>query len=415
MAQDGVTLQATGSGLVKKHYVCELCGIEAPNFKNFKMHTAGKAHRAKVAAASAAKADAAAAAAGGSVAAAGPSGCTWHADMRQLSMFPMEHTILSTHTMVSDLEGEQLEAWRAYVRARNPGSAELVGIFEHVARAHPQHLRLKEFFETMEAYCKAAAHIARLQTEERDAARRAAKKAKRATAGGGGDGGGGGGGGEGGAPPPTPSSSSSSSSISTVYDMACGHGLFGILMAYRFQRVKVVCVDRQRRPAFDSVVEAFEARGEPADGSSGTPAGGGRRRVLPNLSFVEGDFTALGSGTPTTGGARKAEAAPLPADPAAYAAATETSPEGGPARDSAAAAPPPLPRGSFVASIHGACPGARARRSRPLQRSDTHPSTRDPSPCPSSPCHSSRRFSLQRAMRRRSSCCRWHRRRGGTG
>ena len=394
MAQDGVTLQATGSGLVKKHYVCELCGIEAPNFKNFKMHTAGKAHRAKVAAASAAKADAAAAAAGGSVAAAGPRGCTWHADMRQLSMFPMEHTILSTHTMVADLEGEQLEAWRAYVRARNPGSAELVGIFEHVARAHPQHLRLKEFFETMEAYCKAAAHIARLQTEERDAARRAAKKAKRATAGGdgGGDGGGGGGGGgEGGVLPPTPSSSSSS--ISTVYDMACGHGLFGILMAYRFQRVKVVCVDRQRRPAFDSVVEAFEARGEPADGSGGAPAGGGRRRVLPNLSFVEGDFTALGSGTATTGGARKAEAAPLPADPAAYAAATEASPEGGPAGDSAAVAPPPLPplpRGSFVASIHGACPEARARRSRPLQRSGTHPSTRAPSPCPS-PHHSSHR------------------------
>ena len=140
------TLRATGSGLVKKRYVCELCKIEVGNFKSFRSHTAGKAHRAKLLAAAGAASD-------GSNAASGvtPVAGHWHADMRQLSVFPMQHTILDPHTMVADLAGAERESWRAYVRARSPGSPELVAIFEHVAVAHPQHLRLKEFFETMEA------------------------------------------------------------------------------------------------------------------------------------------------------------------------------------------------------------------------------------------------------------------------
>ena len=129
------TLRATGSGLVKKRYVCELCKIEVGNFKSFRSHTAGKAHRAKLLAAAGAASD-------GSNAASGvtPVAGHWHADMRQLSVFPMQHTILDPHTMVADLAGAERESWRAYVRAR--GLA-LSGDFrlEHCSALRPtQHL-----------------------------------------------------------------------------------------------------------------------------------------------------------------------------------------------------------------------------------------------------------------------------------
>jgi len=45
--------------------------------------------------------------------------------------------------------------------------------------------------------------------------------------------------------------------IETVFDLACGHGLLGVMLAHRFQDLRVVCVDLERRPGFDSFVSCF--------------------------------------------------------------------------------------------------------------------------------------------------------------
>jgi hypothetical protein len=49
-------------------------------------------------------------------------------------------------------------------------------------------------------------------------------------------------------------------------------------MAYRFPSLPVVCVDRKRRPCFDSYLEAFVKHGK------GKP-------ITDNLRFIEGDVT----------------------------------------------------------------------------------------------------------------------------
>merc|ERR1712139_668315 len=69
--------------------------------------------------------------------------------------------------------------------------------------------------------------------------------------------------------------------IDTIYDLACGHGLLGALLAYRFPQKRVVCVDLQRRHSFGVLLSAFRQHGEIADGEEA---------VLGNLTFVEGDL-----------------------------------------------------------------------------------------------------------------------------
>lgn len=68
--------------------------------------------------------------------------------------------------------------------------------------------------------------------------------------------------------------------IDTIFDLACGHGILGILLAYRFPKRKVVCVDTSRRPVFDALLQGFNLHGVRLEGEPGP---------LFNLSFVEGD------------------------------------------------------------------------------------------------------------------------------
>ena len=74
--------------------------------------------------------------------------------------------------------------------------------------------------------------------------------------------------------------SQDSGAIGTIYDLACGHGLLGVLLAYRFDKLRVVCVDLEKRAGFYAIVSAFEKGGDKAKATE----------VLPNLSFVEGDI-----------------------------------------------------------------------------------------------------------------------------
>jgi tRNA1(Val) A37 N6-methylase TrmN6 len=49
--------------------------------------------------------------------------------------------------------------------------------------------------------------------------------------------------------------------VEIIYDLACGHGLLGVMLAHRFPRLRVVCVDLKRRPAFDHYLEVYRGFG----------------------------------------------------------------------------------------------------------------------------------------------------------
>jgi hypothetical protein len=107
--------------------------------------------------------------------------------------------------MVSALDAQRLDLLRSYV-AETAHSEVVADILIEVSRRHPKHLRVKELFETMESF-------ARIGQAIYDGYRQG--------------------------------------QVRRIYDLACGHGLLGILFAWRFKDVEVVCVDRERRDAFD--------------------------------------------------------------------------------------------------------------------------------------------------------------------
>merc|ERR1711924_115952 len=69
-----------------------------------------------------------------------------------------------------------------------------------------------------------------------------------------------------------------------IFDMACGHGLLGVLLAYRFPDVKVVCVDLEPRMCWEHYLEAWASEGLPASGHA-VP--------LDNLHFFQGDLASV--------------------------------------------------------------------------------------------------------------------------
>jgi SAM-dependent methyltransferase len=78
----------------------------------------------------------------------------------------------------------------------------------------------------------------------------------------------------------------SSNKIDTIYDLACGHGLLGILLAYRFPTKKVVCVDLEARDSFQAFRSAFHEIGESYK-EEATP--------LSNLEYREADLLSVES------------------------------------------------------------------------------------------------------------------------
>ena len=71
--------------------------------------------------------------------------------------------------------------------------------------------------------------------------------------------------------------------IDTIYDLACGHGLLGILLAYRFPTKKVICVDLEQRQSFYAFRDAFIAKGEPYK----------HQPILSNLEYREADLLTI--------------------------------------------------------------------------------------------------------------------------
>ena len=81
----------------------------------------------------------------------------------------------------------------------------------------------------------------------------------------------------------TRTGTSSKDNIDTIYDLACGHGLLGILLAYRFPTKKVICVDLEERESFHAFKAAFNELGESYKGAS----------PLSNLEYREANLLTV--------------------------------------------------------------------------------------------------------------------------
>ena len=140
-----------------------------------------------------------------------------------LDRFPMNPNV-----MVRDLDEERLDLLLTYV-AETGRSESLSAFISGVVDRHPKYLRVKELFETFEAYRRIGQAIYEQWRE---------------------------------------------GNVETIYDLACGHGLLGILLAWRFPALRVVCVDRERRPAFDHYLEIVREQAVPME----------------NVEYIESDF-----------------------------------------------------------------------------------------------------------------------------
>ena len=69
--------------------------------------------------------------------------------------------------------------------------------------------------------------------------------------------------------------------LERIVELACGHGLVGVLLAYRFRNLDVHLYDLSKRKTFDAFVRAFQAKGTLYPGDT---------QSLPNLHFHEEDL-----------------------------------------------------------------------------------------------------------------------------
>jgi hypothetical protein len=67
--------------------------------------------------------------------------------------------------------------------------------------------------------------------------------------------------------------------IETVYDLACGQGLVGVMLALRFSKLCVLSIDFERRNSFDAFVERWQGQVSAEDHH--------------RIRFVEGNFNAV--------------------------------------------------------------------------------------------------------------------------
>ena len=167
-----------------------------------------------------------------------------------LDKFDARDHSLDPHAFVADLDEERLHLIEdVYLPYLFPKScrAEVIGALKHVWTNHPKSLRVKEMFETLEAFRLIEKQISLLMARRRE-------------------------------------DQQEENQVTTIYDLACGHGLLGVVLAYRFADVRLVCVDMERRNCFDHYIEGFKLHGKAAKGED---------HPLSNLEFMEQDFTTL--------------------------------------------------------------------------------------------------------------------------
>jgi hypothetical protein len=176
---------------------------------------------------------------------------------------------------VEELAAPLLRHMEAYLALHERSCTGITAAFRWVWTNHPKSLRVKELFETVDAFVLLVRQISLLQA-------RAAATAPRAThskieSGNGND--------DNGAAAVGNSrvGDGNGKPIHRIYDLACGHGLLGVLLAIRFTDIEVVCVDLVRRDGFDHYSDAFRqtaagastATGSVADAANASAAGTG--------------------------------------------------------------------------------------------------------------------------------------------
>ena len=163
------------------------------------------------------------------------------------SSLPRSSSVIDSNSMVSDLSNESKQQLKAYISTRCPGSAEITDIVFWIAEKFPKQLRTKELCETIESVTLIGADINSLLCKEIDVTGERRKRM-------------------------------------TIYDLACGHALGGLLLSYRFPFLKVKCIDREKRECWSSYRAAFEKLGKKARETDNS--------VTVNISFIEGDITS---------------------------------------------------------------------------------------------------------------------------
>lgn len=159
--------------------------------------------------------------------------------MKELDAFPMRETCLQQNVLVADLsEALQQRLWLYVATMVMPDNPEVADALAACVRDAPTALRVKELCESIEAFAVLVAFLGTACAQQ-------------------------------------------GRSCCTIADLACGHGLVGIFLAYRFPHREVLCVDLAQRPAFASIVASFRAVAGKLKGW---------KAPLENLSFVEGSF-----------------------------------------------------------------------------------------------------------------------------
>lgn len=165
---------------------------------------------------------------------------TW--DDSEIGTFPMGTTRLDQHVMVGHLSASLKARFWRYLNDRfGAHSPEIGTIFHEIGIIAPECLRVKELFESIEAFIVISKFIVMAKAMGHN--------------------------------------------VDRIFDVACGHGLVGILLAYRFPAAEVVCIDRERRSAFNNFYAAWGAKGEKTEGCD---------HPLHNITFIEDDFTSIG-------------------------------------------------------------------------------------------------------------------------
>ena len=158
-----------------------------------------------------------------------------------LKELPRTEKVIDSNSMINDLPQNTQQHIKTYIANRCPGSEEIVDALFYIANNYPKQLRTKELCETLESVTLIGAKINALMADHPEERKK----------------------------------------NMTIYDLACGHGLLGILIAYRFPNVKVVCIDHEERPCWSTYIEAFEKYGEKWEGKDS---------VMTNFTFRKGDL-----------------------------------------------------------------------------------------------------------------------------
>jgi len=139
--------------------------------------------------------------------------------MNELESLPMRQKCLSTHTRFSDLSGKLRVRLLEYFSTAVTAMPELVCVILEMEKTAPHFLRLKELIESIESFNLVLAHLNSAESTS-DAAK-------------------------------------TSKLYDKFFDLACGHGLVGIMLAYAFPNRTVYAFDHAHRPAFYAYCRAF--------------------------------------------------------------------------------------------------------------------------------------------------------------